>query len=149
MVFTYSKIYAQPGKVPSFKIVESNGKIFKAENLPIGKPLIIIYFSPECDDCQRLTENFLTRINDFKNVAVVMITYLSVESVSQFVARNNLNKYSNIIIGTEGKYLFVKNYYNIEQFPFIALYNSKCYLIKKYYSKEINLNDLSDHLKNL
>jgi len=81
MVFTYSKIYAQPGKVPSFKIVESNGKIFKAENLPIGKPLIIIYFSPECDDCQRLTENFLTRINDFKNVAVVMITYLSVESV--------------------------------------------------------------------
>lgn len=78
-----------------------------------------------------------------------MITYLSVESVSQFVARNKLNKYSNIFVGTEGNYLLVKNYYNIEQFPFIALYNKNGDLIKKYSSAEINFNDLLVRLKKL
>ena len=142
-------IYAQTGKVPSFRMVQSNGKIFKAENLPFEKPIIIIYFSPECDDCQKLTDDLLSRIDDLKNVSVAMITYLSVESVAQFEARNNLKKYGNIYTGTEGNYLFVKNYYNIEQFPFIALFSKDGDLIKKYYSKEISVKDLLFRLKNL
>ena len=147
--FMYSYVYAQAGKVPSFRMVKTNGKIFRAENLPFGKPIIIIYFSPECDDCQRLTDDLLARMNDFKNASIAMITYLSVDAVSQFEARNNLKKYGNIYIGTEGNYLFLKNYYNIEQFPFIALFSKDGDLIKKYYSKEINVSDLVDRLKNL
>jgi thiol-disulfide isomerase/thioredoxin len=147
--FVHSNVYAQTGKVPSFRMVQADGKIFRAENLPFGKPIIIIYFSPECDDCQKLTDELLARINEFKNASVAMITYLSVDAVSQFEARNNLKKYGNFYIGTEGNYLFVKNYYSIEQFPFIALFSKDGDLIKKYYSKEINVSDLVDHLKNL
>ncbi len=149
MFFMYLESYAQTSKVPSFRMIQSNGKIFRAEYLPFGKPIIIIYFSPDCDDCQLLTSEFLARINDFKNVSIAMITYLSVESVSNFVARNNLSNYSNIYVGTEGNSLFVKNYYDIEKFPFVALFNKNGDLIKKYYSKEISLNDLSDCLKKL
>lgn len=147
--FVHLNTYAQKGKVPPFQMVLSNNMVFKAQNLPVGKPIILIYFSTECDDCQHLTNELLTRIDDFKNVSFAMITYLSVESVSQFVTKNNLNKYSNIFVGTEGDYLFVKDYYNIEQFPFIALYNKDGELIKKYNNKEINLTDLSYRLKNL
>ena len=76
-----------------------------------------------------------------------MITYLSVETVRNFVAKNKLGDYSNIYVGTEGNYLFVRNYYGIVQFPFVALYDKYGGLIKKYTSKEISLNDLSYHLK--
>lgn len=130
-------------------MVQPDGKVFKAENLPFEKPIIIIYFSPDCDDCQQLTTDLLKRVNDFKSASIAMITYLAVESVSKFAAKNNLNRYSNIYVGTEGNYLFVKNYYNIEQFPFIAIFNKNGDLIKKYYNKEINLIDLSNCLKKL
>jgi thiol-disulfide isomerase/thioredoxin len=140
-------MFAQAGKVPPFRMIQSDGKVFRAENLPFGKPILIIYFSPDCEDCQLLTRELLVRINEFRNVSIVMITYLSVESVSDFVAKNKLHNYSNIYVGTEGSNLSVKNYYNIGLFPFIALYSKNGDLIKKYNSKEINLNDLSERLK--
>jgi thiol-disulfide isomerase/thioredoxin len=140
-------IFAQTGKVPPFRMVQADGKVFKAENLPFGKPIIIIYFSPDCDDCQLFISELLARINDFRKVSIAMITYLSVESVSNFVAKSKLSNYSNIYVGTEENYLLVKNYYNIEQFPFVTLYNKNGDLIKKYNSKEISVNDLSDRLK--
>ena len=142
--------HAQPGKVPPFRMVQSDGKVFKAENLPFDMPIIIVvYFSPECDDCQHLTEGILSHIEDLKYVSIAMITYLGIETVSQFVDRNHLNKYSNIHVGTEGNYLFVKDYYKIEQFPFLALYNKNGDLIKKYSKEEINLNDILIRLKKL
>lgn len=144
-----SPAIAQSGKLPPFRMVQANGKLFKAENLPFEKAIILIYFSPECDDCQKLTESILAHIADFKNVSIAMITNLPIELVSKFADVNNLKKYSNIYIGTEGNSLFVKDYYKIEQAPFISLYNKNGDLIIKYSSNEISLNDLLIRLKNL
>jgi hypothetical protein len=140
---------AQSGKVPPFKMLQPDGKVFKAEDLPIGKPIIIIYFSKECEDCQQLTDKILNRIDDFKKVSIAMITYLSVESVSKFVMKNGLNKYPNIYIGTEGNYLFVLNYYKINKFPFLALYTKNGDLVKMYHDYEVDLDDLLSRLMNL
>lgn len=148
-LIVYSTTYAQSGKVPPFRIVQANGKIFKAENLPVGKPIVIIYFSPDCEDCQRLTRELLARINEFKSVSFAMITYQSVENVSQYVSKNSLYKYDNIYVGTEGSSLFVKNYYNIVQFPFVALYNKNGDLIIKYNTKEVDPDNLLYRIKNL
>ena len=140
---------AQSGKLPPFRMVLATGKLFKAENLPFEKAIILIYFSPECDDCQKLTESILAHIADFKNVSIAMITNLPIELVSKFADVNNLKKYSNIYIGTEGNSLFVKDYYKIEHAPFISLYNKNGDLIIKYSSNEISLSDLLIRLKNL
>jgi len=147
ILFVHSITYAQAGKVPPFRMVQPDGKIFKAEYLPIGKPIVIIYFSTECEECHQLIHELLTRINDLKGVSIAMITYLSVQSVSQFIAENNLAKYSNIYVGTEGSSLFVQSYYNIEKFPFMALFNKNGDLIKKYTSNEVDLTDLISRLK--
>ena len=143
----YPEIIAQSGKVPPFRIVQSSGKAFKAENLPKGKPIILIYFSPDCEECQQLTKELLARINEFRNVSVAMITYQSVENVSIYVEKNNLKNYSNFFVGTEGNYLFVKNYYDIEHFPFVTLYSKNGDLIKKYKNTELNVNALAERLK--
>ena len=39
-----SFLYAQAGKLP-FQMVQANGKVFKAQDLQIGKAIVIIYFS--------------------------------------------------------------------------------------------------------
>lgn len=143
-----SNIFSQSGKMPPFRIIQANGTVFKAENLPMGKPIIIIYFSPDCEECQKLTEELLKRMNDFKKASVTMVTYLPVEYVKQYVMKYNLNMYPNIYVGTEGSSFIVRYYYNIQTFPFMALFNKNGDLIKSYY-KEHNMEDLSVRLRDL
>lgn len=140
--------FSQHNKVPPFQMMQANGKVFKATDLPMGKPIIIIYFSPDCEDCQELIQGLLTRINEFKKASIAMITYLPVGSVKRFVTKYDLNKYSNIYIGTEGDYFFVRDYYKIEKFPFMVFYNENGDLIKIYnYGQKNQLEDLSLRLR--
>lgn len=142
-----SDSYAQNGKVPPFRMIMSDGKIFKAEYLPIGKPIVIIYFSPDCEDCQKLTKDLIDRINDFKNVSFAMVTYQPVEFVGQFITKYNLSKYENIYVGTEEKFQFLRNYYKIVHFPLVVLYNKNGDFIVKYNTKEIDLDNLLWNIK--
>ena len=52
--------------VPSFKITLSNNKVFNAADLPKGKPVVLIYFDPDCDHCQKLMTELFKKINNFK-----------------------------------------------------------------------------------
>jgi AhpC/TSA family len=141
-------IYSQTGKVPAFKMIQADGKLFKAHDLPIGKPIIIIYFSPDCEECQKFTEKLLNRIDDYWNASIAMVTYLPVAKVKEFVSKYKLNIYPNIFVGTEGNSFFLRAYYNIQLFPFVVLFNKDGDL-KKIYEKEVNLDDLTNRLKGL
>ena len=143
-----SAAYSQPNKVPPFKMINPDGKVFRAENLPLGKPIVIIYFSPDCEDCQQLIKELLNRIKELNGASIAMITYLPMDKVKQFVTENKLDKYSNIFIGTEEGSYFVSKYYKIGKLPFMALYNKNGDLIK-IYNKEISIEDLSIRLKEL
>jgi thiol-disulfide isomerase/thioredoxin len=111
MLLLSAVTFSQHNKVPPFQMTQVNGKIFLAGNLPMGKPIVIIYFSPECEDCHQLTKELLNRIKDFNNASIVMITNLSIDKVKPFVNEFSLEKYSNIYVGTEGNSFFVGNYY--------------------------------------
>jgi len=150
LVFTTSSYtFSQSAKVPPFQMVLHTGKLFRAQNLPLGKPIIIVYFSPECEECHKFLEEMLEKYDDFVSASIAMITYVPVEKVKPYVSENNLDKYPNIYIGTEGNSLFVANYYRIRNFPFVALFDKNGNLIKRYLSTEVNVNDLILHLKNL
>lgn len=148
LLINSQKAFPQQGKLPPFQIIQSNGKLFRAQELPVGKPIIIIYFSPDCEECQKFTEAIISRIDDFLKASIAMITYFPVQDVSKYVSKHKLNIYPNIYVGTEGNSFFVRYYYNIQRFPFIALYNEKGNLIK-IWDKEENIDDLSSRLKEL
>jgi hypothetical protein len=140
--------YSQSGKVPPFQMLQSGGKIFRAQDLPIGKPILIIYFSPDCEECQALTSELIRRSEEFNRASVSMVTYLPVEYVTRFISKYKLNYYPNIYVGTEGSSLFLKGYYNIEKFPFMALYTKNGDLVKTYYSDH-SLDDIALRIRNL
>jgi hypothetical protein len=144
-----SSTYPQAGKVPPFRMLMADGKVFKAENLPMGNPILLIYFSPDCEDCHMFINELLTRKAELKNVSIALITYQQVENVSKYVTKNGLYRYPNIFVGTEGNSLFLKNYYNIMTFPFVVLYNKNGDFIVKYTSKQVNVSDLLMHIKSL
>jgi thioredoxin-related protein len=139
---------SQSNKLPPFRIMQSNGKIFKAEELPVGKPIILIYFSPECDHCEKLLKEVFTKEKNLKKASIALITFLPLESLEKFQKQFNLISYKNIYSGTEGSSFFVKNFLNIQEIPFVALYNKDGGLIKKY-SRPTNIDDMISELKKL
>lgn len=139
---------AQSGKLPPFRMMQVNGKVFKAEQLPVGKPIIIIYFSPECDHCEVLMKELIRQKVNLKSASIAMITHLPVNAVSKFVQQYSLNKYPNIYIGTESTTYFVRDYYKLTQMPFMALYTKSGDLVKMY-RKEGELPDLIKRLNKL
>lgn len=149
LLLVTSALSGQSNKIPPFQMMQADRKIFKAQYLPLGKPIVLIYFSPDCEECQELTKKLLERIEELKNVSIAMITYQPVEIVAQYVKKNNLGKYPNIYVGTEGSSLFVRNYYDIMLFPFMTLYNKNGDLIVKYTSKQVSVDDLLGRIKKL
>jgi len=144
-----SAAYSQTQKVPPFQMTLQSGKIFRAQDLPIGKHIIIVYFSPECEECHEFTKAITDRIEELQEASIAMITYMPLDKVRPYVAENKLYTYPNIYVGTEGNSLFVAKFFGIRLFPFVALFDRNGNLVKKYTSKEVNIDDLILSLKSL
>ncbi|MRS03707.1 hypothetical protein EG832_10890 [bacterium] len=148
MLLISSVTYSQPNKVPPFQMMQANGKVFSARNLPMGKPIVIIYFSPDCRECHELTKELLNRITEISNTSIAMITNLPLNMVKTFVTEFSLEKYPNIYAGTEGYASFTGAYYNVGTIPFIAVHNKNGDLVKTY-SGEVSIEDLLLQIKGL
>lgn len=148
LLIVSQNVFSQAAKVPPFKIVKADGTLFRAQDLPLDKPIIIIYFSPECEECQKVTEELVSRIESYWKASIVMVTYLPVNTLEPYIIKHKLHIYPNIYVGTEGNSFFLRYYYNIVHFPFIALYNKNGVLVKAFYNEE-NLTEVTKRLKDL
>jgi hypothetical protein len=134
--------------LPSFKITLSNNKILHATDLPKGKAIVLIYFDPDCDHCQKLMAEFFKNINSFKKAQIVLVTFKPVIEIIAFEKKYDTRKYPNIKVGTEGTLFYLKNYYKLVKMPFTALYDSKGNYSYSY-REETPVDDLISRLKRL
>jgi thioredoxin-related protein len=134
--------------LPPFKMYRSDKRIFNAAELPKTKPVVLIYFDPDCDHCQKLMKELFQKIDAFKKAEIIMVTFKPVEEVAAFEKQHNSQKYSNITVGTEGIGFYLRNYYGLVTMPFTALYDKKGNLNYSY-RKETSVDDLVNRLKNL
>jgi thiol-disulfide isomerase/thioredoxin len=132
-------------KIPSFRMVLSNGSFFSADNLQKNKPLVLIYFAPDCDHCKTLMKDFFKKATDFNKAQVVMITYKDLKEVSQFINEYGVKNYPNITVGTEVPIYYIRYYFNLANTPFTALYNKKGELVFSY-RKQTSIEDLLHRL---
>jgi thiol-disulfide isomerase/thioredoxin len=141
----YSEI-AVAQSFPEFSMQLTNGKLFSPKDLPRGKPVIIIYFAPDCEHCQKLMNVLFKKIRDFKNAQIVLATFKPLNEVVEFEKSYQTIKYPNIKVGIEIPVFFFRVYYNVENTPFTALYDKHRKLIISY-KKETPVDDLIRHLK--
>lgn len=132
LVLSAGTAAAQPGGLPAFKIMLSSGKLFTPSDLVQQKPVVLIYFSPECDHCQQLMNAFFKNVQAFKNAEVVMVTFKPLSEVAAFEQAYQTFKYPNIKVGTEGTTYFLRSYFKLQETPFTALYNKQGALLYSY-----------------
>ena len=134
--------------LPSFQMQLTNGKNYSSKSISHIKPLILIYFAPDCEHCQVLMDEIFKKINSFKKAEFVMVTFKPLNEVADFENHYQTNKYQNIKAGTESPIFFFRTYYKVENTPFTALYDKDGKLIVSY-KKETPVDDLLKHLKQL
>ena len=147
-IFLFSPYAVRSQTIPHFKMTLSNNKIFNAIDLPKDKPLVLIYFDPDCDHCQKLMTELFKKINSFKKVEMVLITFKSVTEVAAFEKKYTTSKYANMKVGTEGTLFYLKNYYKLVKMPFTVLYDSKGNYNFSY-REETHVDDLIKRLQGL
>ncbi len=146
--FIFLSVDANSQTIPLFKIHETNGKVINSSSLINNKPVVLIYFSPDCEHCTTLLAKVFKQIDQFKKATIALVSFMPLTDVAAFEKLYHTNQYKNMIVGTEEPVLFVKNLYNLESTPFTMLFNKAGKLIVSY-KKETPLNDLINHLRNL
>ena len=132
-------VNAQPRKIPPFRILLTNNQLYKAENLPQGKPVLVLYFSVDCDHCKQLITEMCHKMESLKKATVVMITFYTVSETTLFSKQFNLSKFPNVIVGTENNESFVRNYYQIVNTPYMALHDKDGNFMASF-AKDIDLD---------
>jgi len=116
-------------------ITKKDGKqdttLFTNDNLPSNRPVVIIYFSPECGHCQHEMKEIEKNIDSLKNAFFVFVSRFPVDSIKGFEKKYNTSNYSNMVFGKEASY-YIPVFYDIKFTPFMAIYDSKKQYVKSY-----------------
>ena len=144
-----SRAQTTPEAIPPYHILTTDSVYVTPKNLKPNKPVMVIYFAPDCSHCQHLMYEMKPVMKKLKNVQVVMITFVEqLQAIKTFYRDYNLAKYPNFTVGTEGYTYVVQKYYNVRSTPFIALYNRKGKLSKSF-EKPPKMDELVADVKKL
>lgn len=137
-------------KVPVFKILTQDSVYVNNSILKNDKPVVFIYFSPDCSHCQRMMYELKPYMKDFSKTQVVMVTFIQssyLKMLKEFRRDFNLQSYPNFITGTEYPDYKLQRYYQVATTPFIAIYDRKGKLVKYFDKLPKNITDFVDVVK--
>ncbi len=118
--------------VPPFTIMTTPDSVaFTKADLKKKKPVLIIYFSPDCDHCKHFTKELLDNYSVLKNVQVVMVSSLNFDLIKRFYQEYKIADYPNIHLGRDGTDFF-RTFFNVRAYPTIMLYGKKGNFIKRF-----------------
>ncbi|MGN6339587.1 MAG: TlpA family protein disulfide reductase [Ginsengibacter sp.] len=118
--------------IPEFKVKLTTGASVSSTKASHQKPLLLIYFAPDCDHCRKLMDELFPKMNALKNTEILMVTFESLNDVAWFENHYHTKNYPNIKVGVEQPVFFLKNYYRLEHTPFTALFDKNGKLLVSY-----------------
>jgi thioredoxin-related protein len=116
--------------VPPFSLLQADSSMLTKDKLKKA-PVLIMFFSPTCEHCQHQVKDMMKRIDEFKNIQWILATYQQFDEMVGFIKEYKLNKHSNIKVGRDSKYI-LPPFYQMQNLPYLALYDKKGDLITTY-----------------
>ena len=111
--------------MPSFDIMlKDTVTKFNTSKIPKGEPVVLFFFGTDCPYCQKLTEEIIQRIDEFKDIRFYMVSAARFHDIQLYDERYNLAKYNNITIGQDVKATFF-TYYRAPGYPYLVVYNKQ------------------------
>lgn len=124
--------YINDGKIPGFSIISApDSAVFTHKNLKPNKPTLIMVFSPECGHCQEETKAIEANMEHFKDVQILMVTWVSYKLLVPFSRQFGTVKYPNITLAYDAHDFFY-DYYDVHRYPKVIIYNKDGQYVSDY-----------------
>ncbi len=123
--------YKKTTRIPQFDILRPDSTWFTNKELPAGKPLVIIYFSPDCGHCQLTAQEFVKDMDKLKNTELLWVSYHTPQQIKEFSETYKLSGYDNVVVGRDPNYK-IPAFYRVQFTPFMAVYDKKGIFLKAY-----------------
>ena len=138
--------YLKNPVIPSFNVYTSpDSTLFTKEDLPKGKPVVIIYFSPDCGHCQYEAKEIVKNMKSLSNAFFLWVGFRSLAEINEFAKKFELDKFNNVKLSRDPKY-FIPSFFKVEFTPFIAIYNTKG-VFKKEFRTGVKTEELIEIIK--
>lgn len=137
----------QDKSIPFFDIVQADGNHLRSTDLAPGQPVMIIYFDPDCEHCVTFINDLLKNSGAFSNTEVVLITYVPLRRLKNYILESGLNNHPQFKTGTEGTKFTVRYHYDVIQFPFVALHDRNGRMFASFESEVPGATELAGMLK--
>jgi thiol-disulfide isomerase/thioredoxin len=132
--------------LPAFKIMAApDSTAYSSEQLQKNKPVIIIFFNPDCEHCQRETKELLAYKQELKDIQIVMITSLSFTLIKDFYKEYGIASMPNIVMGQDINYA-LRLKYRPTNFPGMYLYDAN-HKLAKVFAGNVGVPTMLDALK--
>jgi thioredoxin-related protein len=123
--------YLKDSTIIDFTITLTDSTDFTKSMIPAGRPVVIVYFSPDCSHCQLTAHEFEEKKTAFSNVFFIWVSYLAMDKIKTFADEYHMTGKENIRIGRDANYT-IPGYYKVKYTPFIAVYNTAGILLQTY-----------------
>jgi cytochrome oxidase Cu insertion factor (SCO1/SenC/PrrC family) len=118
--------------IPAFNITKvPDSSSFTNNQLQKNKPTILFFFNPDCDHCQEETKKLTAKIDQLKDVQILMISILDFNSIKKFYKEYKIADYPNITMARETTYN-LPGFYNIHSIPDVYVYDKKGNFLKTF-----------------
>ena len=118
--------------IPSFNIYTvPDSTSFSNKNLKKNKSFIIMFFSPDCDHCQKEIKELKAYKNELKDIQILMASPSSYAAVKEFYKEYALSEMPNIKLGQDVNFT-LGSIYQLRTFPSIFIYDNTGKLAKAF-----------------
>jgi len=140
-IFISAAAFAQPGtdtvsylsnhNIPKISLIQGDSSIFTNSGIPKNKPVVIIYFSPECGHCQLTAQEINNDIDNLKDAFFIWVSYFPVPEIKDFAIKYKLADYPNFKFGRDPRYA-IPSFYKVKFTPFMAVYGKNGKLVQTF-----------------
>jgi thioredoxin-related protein len=120
-------------------------------DLTIGEPVIMFFFSTDCDFCHKQLDEITNAIDSFEETNILLVSDENISSIGNYAALNKLEEYRNVTIAKINKGEIIRKY-NITTAPTLLIYDKNNQLVKRfvgntpvdsllYYTQSVVIND--------
>jgi thioredoxin-related protein len=98
--------YLKFTSIPDFEIAKApdSTTVTKADVVKKGHLFMLVFFSPDCEHCQKETKDFVAHKDDFKDIQVLMVSPMPYASIKQFYTDYGVSNLPNFTMGQDWAY---------------------------------------------
>jgi len=118
----FSKKHGGP-ELPVFNILLPDSvTVLNTSKIPTGNPIVLVYFSPDCEHCQAETEWILHHMDSLKKVNFYFVTNDPLDRLQIFYKAYGMDRHPNIVVGRDYEFAFIRLFKGISP-PYTILYD--------------------------